>query len=69
MPRGFQSTLLILLPKKDSRATWEDFRPISLCNVNNKVLTMLLVSPATIRSSFSYYISILEWLCFGSCVT
>lgn len=25
MPRGFQSTLLILLPKKDSTATWADF--------------------------------------------
>ena len=43
MPRGFQSTLLILLPKKDSLATWADFRPISLYNVSNKMLTKLLV--------------------------
>lgn len=43
MPRGFQSTLLVLLPKKPSPATWADFRPISLCNVSNKVLTKLLV--------------------------
>ncbi|KAK9186911.1 hypothetical protein WN944_018300 [Citrus x changshan-huyou] len=43
MPRGFQSSLLILLPKKDSPSTWADFRLISLCNVSNKVLTKLLV--------------------------
>lgn len=43
MPRGFKSTLLILLPKKDFPATWADFRLISLCNVSNKVLTKLLV--------------------------
>ena len=43
MPRGFQSILLILLPKKDSAATWADFRPVSLCSVSKKVLTKLLV--------------------------
>ncbi|KAH9750075.1 reverse transcriptase domain-containing protein [Citrus sinensis] len=43
MPRGFQSTFLILLPKKESPSSWIDFRPISLCNVSNKVITKLLV--------------------------
>lgn len=43
MSKGFQSTLLVLLPKKASPDSWADFRPISLCNVNNKVLTKLLV--------------------------
>ncbi|KAH9662191.1 reverse transcriptase domain-containing protein [Citrus sinensis] len=43
MPRGFQSTLLVLLPKKESPSSWADFRPISLCNVSNKVITKLLV--------------------------
>lgn len=44
MPRGFMSTLLVLLPKKDSPSSWVHFRLISLCNVSNKVITKLLVS-------------------------
>lgn len=43
VPRGFQSTLLVLFPKKPSPTSWVDFRPISLCIVNNKTLTNLLV--------------------------
>ena len=42
MPKGFQSTLLTHFPKKSSPTSWINFRPIILCNVNNKVLTKLL---------------------------
>lgn len=43
MLQCFQCTLLILLPKKTSPSTWVDFRPISLCNINSKIFTKLLV--------------------------
>lgn len=42
MPKDFQSTLLTLFLKKSSQTSWIDFRPISLYNVSNKVLTKLL---------------------------
>lgn len=43
MPRAFQSTLLMLLPKKTPSVSWSKFKPISLCNMSNKVITKLLV--------------------------
>ncbi|KAI3461929.1 hypothetical protein Pfo_018592 [Paulownia fortunei] len=42
MPRSFTATTLVLIPKTDSPDTWNDFRPISLCNVTNKIITKLL---------------------------
>ncbi|KAI3452547.1 hypothetical protein Pfo_009211 [Paulownia fortunei] len=42
MPRSFTATSLILIPKTDSPDTWNDFRPISLCNVTNKIITKLI---------------------------
>ena len=42
MPKGFQSTILTFFPKKSSPTSWIDFRPISLCNISNKVMTKLL---------------------------
>ncbi|KAK9217059.1 hypothetical protein WN943_005684 [Citrus x changshan-huyou] len=50
MPRGFQSTFLVLLPKKESPSSWVDFRPISLCNVSNKVITKELVHDLSRRT-------------------
>ncbi|KAI3473655.1 hypothetical protein Pfo_031429 [Paulownia fortunei] len=41
-PRSFTATTLVLIPKTDSPDTWNDFRPISLCNVTNKIITKLL---------------------------
>ncbi|XP_071904291.1 uncharacterized protein [Coffea arabica] len=31
-PRGFSSSLIVLLPKVDRASSWRDFHPISLCN-------------------------------------
>lgn len=42
LPRIISSTLIVLLPKKQSPNTFADFRPISLCNFINKVFTRLL---------------------------
>ncbi|KAL0404253.1 UNVERIFIED_CONTAM: hypothetical protein Sradi_2066100 [Sesamum radiatum] len=42
MPRSFTATTIVLIPKVDSPRTWNDFRPISLCNVTNKILSKLL---------------------------
>ncbi|KAL0289911.1 UNVERIFIED_CONTAM: hypothetical protein Sradi_7062600 [Sesamum radiatum] len=42
MPRSFTATTIVLIPKVDSPQSWNDFRPISLCNVINKILSKLL---------------------------
>ncbi|KAL2248287.1 UNVERIFIED_CONTAM: hypothetical protein Sindi_2681000 [Sesamum indicum] len=42
MPRSFSATTIILIPKNDSPQSWSEFRPISLCNVTNTILSKLL---------------------------
>ncbi|XP_042003915.1 uncharacterized protein LOC121752889 [Salvia splendens] len=42
MPRGFAATMIILIPKKKNPTLWSEFRPISLCNVSNKIISKLL---------------------------
>ncbi|KAL0405921.1 UNVERIFIED_CONTAM: hypothetical protein Slati_3906000 [Sesamum latifolium] len=42
MPRSFTATTIVLILKADSPQTWNDFRPIFLCNVTNKILSKLL---------------------------
>ncbi|KAK4389879.1 hypothetical protein Sango_2324900 [Sesamum angolense] len=42
MPRNFTATSIILIPKNDTSQSWSEFRPISLCNVTNKILSKLL---------------------------
>ncbi|KAL0329011.1 UNVERIFIED_CONTAM: hypothetical protein Sradi_4887800 [Sesamum radiatum] len=42
IPKSFTATTIILIPKVESPKTWKDFRPISLCNVSNKILTKVL---------------------------
>ncbi|XP_042067142.1 uncharacterized protein LOC121810441 [Salvia splendens] len=44
MPRSFTATMIVLIPKKPNPVTWGDFRPISLCNVTNKIITKILAS-------------------------
>lgn len=41
---GITSTSIILIPKKAEAKEWKDFRPISLCNVINKILTKVMSS-------------------------
>jgi hypothetical protein len=44
MPSGVNDTVIVLLPKKDEPEELKDFRPISLCNVVYKVVSMCLVN-------------------------
>ncbi|KAL0331163.1 UNVERIFIED_CONTAM: hypothetical protein Sangu_1661800 [Sesamum angustifolium] len=42
IPRSFTATSIILIPKNDFSQSWSEFKPISLCNVTNKILSELL---------------------------
>ncbi|XP_075473926.1 uncharacterized protein LOC142504979 [Primulina tabacum] len=44
MPQGFTATTVTLIPKVEGARAWSDFRPISLCNVTNKIISKLLYS-------------------------
>ncbi|KAL0405570.1 UNVERIFIED_CONTAM: hypothetical protein Slati_3870900 [Sesamum latifolium] len=42
MPKSFTATTISLIPKTDSPTSWSEYRPISLCNVTNKICTKLM---------------------------
>ncbi|CAA0824144.1 Unknown protein, partial [Striga hermonthica] len=44
MPESFTSTFIILIPKTSGPSFWSDYRPISLCNVTNKIISKILNS-------------------------
>ncbi|KAG8383373.1 hypothetical protein BUALT_Bualt04G0005800 [Buddleja alternifolia] len=44
LPRNFTTTAIVLIPKVDNLESWSDFRPISLCNVVNKIFSKLMCS-------------------------
>ena len=44
IPKGIASTMVVLIPKKDSPMSFADFTPISLCTFINKVFTKILSS-------------------------
>lgn len=44
LPRVWQSTMIILIPKVEHPSTFKDLRLISLCNFSSKVLSKLLAS-------------------------
>ncbi|KAG8379124.1 hypothetical protein BUALT_Bualt07G0055500 [Buddleja alternifolia] len=56
-PRNVLATTIALIPIIESPSSWSNFRPISLCNVSNKILTKLLykklekIRPSTISLS------------------
>lgn len=44
MPKGINSTILALIPKKNDVVVMKDYRPISCCNVIYKVISKLLAN-------------------------
>ncbi|KAL0448729.1 UNVERIFIED_CONTAM: hypothetical protein Slati_1429800 [Sesamum latifolium] len=42
LPKSFTATTISLIPKTDCPTSWSEYRPISLCNVTNKICTKLL---------------------------
>ena len=44
LPKGVNSTILALIPKKDEAILFKDYRPISCCNVLYKVISKLLAN-------------------------
>ncbi|KAL2250199.1 UNVERIFIED_CONTAM: hypothetical protein Sindi_2493600, partial [Sesamum indicum] len=42
MPKSFTATTISLIPKTASPVSWSEYRPISLCNVANKIFTKLM---------------------------
>ncbi|KAL0317839.1 UNVERIFIED_CONTAM: hypothetical protein Sangu_2198200 [Sesamum angustifolium] len=44
MPKGFTATTISLIPKTASPTCWSEYRPISLCNVTNKICTKLMTT-------------------------
>ena len=42
IPKGWNSTTIVLIPKVDSPTSVSQFRPISLCNVVYKVIAKVL---------------------------
>jgi len=44
LPKGINSTILALIPKKETAKEMKDYRPISCCNVLYKVISKLLAN-------------------------
>ncbi|XP_027072036.2 uncharacterized protein [Coffea arabica] len=44
LPCGISATLLALIPKQSAPKTFADFRPISLCNFSNKIISKILAA-------------------------
>lgn len=44
MPRSFKATTIIFLAKNVNPLSWTDYRPISLCNVTNKIISKILTA-------------------------
>lgn len=41
-PRGFSSSIIVLIPKVFGASYWKEFRPISLRNFSSKILSKIL---------------------------
>lgn len=56
LPKGLNSTILALIPKKDRAQEMKDYRPISCCNVLYKVISKIIVNrlKGTLPQCISY---------------
>lgn len=56
LPKGLNSTILALIPKKDSAQEMRDYRPISCCNVLYKVISKIIANrlKGTLPQCISY---------------
>lgn len=54
LPKGINSTILTLIPKKNDAVYMKDYRPISCCNVIYKVISKLLANRMKVFSLSSY---------------
>lgn len=56
LPKGLNSTILALIPKKDKAQEMRDYRPISCCNVLYKVISKIIANrlKGTLPQSISY---------------
>ncbi|KAG6512940.1 hypothetical protein ZIOFF_031079 [Zingiber officinale] len=43
-PKGMAATTIVFIPIKDNMQQWQNFSPISLCNVTNKIISKLLAN-------------------------
>lgn len=44
LPKGLNSTILALIPKKEEARMMKDYRPISCCNVLYKVISKIIAN-------------------------
>ena len=44
LPKGVNTTILVLIPKKTMAHEMNDYRPISLCNVIYKVISKIIAN-------------------------
>lgn len=56
LPKGLNTTILALIPKKDDAMEMRDYRPISCCNVLYKVISKIIANrlKGTLPSCISY---------------
>lgn len=43
-PKEINNTFLALIPKKENPSKWEEFKPISLCNMTYKLLSKIMAN-------------------------